>query len=122
MMIKNCKWMFLALVVCFASCDPEEQVTDITQFPRIKIEDQSVNENSGAGEILVQLPTKDEVKTLKDYLAEELEYFQAAPEKADEYLAIGAYQAEYALEKPEMAAYAMVASAIFNLDESISRG
>ncbi|MFK7982454.1 MAG: PSD1 and planctomycete cytochrome C domain-containing protein [Saprospiraceae bacterium] len=67
-------------------------------------------------------PTEDEIKTLTEYLAEELQYFQATPEKAEEYLAIGAYQTEYALEKPEMAAYAMVASAIFNLDESISRG
>ena len=67
-------------------------------------------------------PTIDEIKTLTDYLAEEIQYFQAAPEKAEEYLAIGAYQTAYTLEKPEMAAYAMVASAIFNLDESISRG
>ncbi len=67
-------------------------------------------------------PTTDEMETLTDYLAEEIQYFQAAPEKADEYLAIGAYQIEYTIEKPEMAAYAMVASAIFNLDESISRG
>ncbi len=67
-------------------------------------------------------PTTDETETLTDYLAEEIQYFQAAPEKADEYLAIGAYQIEYTIEKPEMAAYAMVASAIFNLDESISRG
>ncbi|MEM1123033.1 MAG: DUF1553 domain-containing protein, partial [Bacteroidota bacterium] len=67
-------------------------------------------------------PTSDEVNTLKDYLAEELTYFEESPEKAEEYLNIGAYQMNYDLPEPEMAAYAMLASAIFNLDESISRG
>ncbi len=79
MMIKNCKWMILALVVLFTSCDPEEQVTDVTQFPRIKIEDQSVNENSGEGEILVQLTWEYDQPVSVDYLAEELDGGQAVP-------------------------------------------
>ncbi len=67
-------------------------------------------------------PTTDEINTLKAYLSEEMTYFQESPEKAEAYLSIGNYQISYSNPKPEMAAYAMLASAIFNLDESISRG
>ena len=67
-------------------------------------------------------PSSAEVESLKSYLLEELAYFEATPEKAEDYLNIGAYQMDYETSKPEMAAYAMLASAIFNLDESISRG
>jgi len=67
-------------------------------------------------------PNLEEVESLKAYLLEELAYFEATPEKAEAYLNIGTYQMEFETSKPEMAAYAMLASAIFNLDESISRG
>jgi hypothetical protein len=67
-------------------------------------------------------PSKEEVLTLKSYLEEELKYFETAPEKAKEYLAIGEYSTKFDIPEPEMAAYATLASAIFNLDESISRG
>ena len=79
MNIKNCKWLALALVVCFASCDPEEQVTDITQFPRIKIENQTVNENSGSTEIFVELTWAYGETVTVDYKAEILEGGQAKP-------------------------------------------
>jgi len=67
-------------------------------------------------------PTVEEVNSLAEYLEEELTYFKDAPDKATEYLAIGEYHTESDLDQSEMAAYAMLASAIFNLDESISRG
>jgi hypothetical protein len=37
-------------------------------------------------------------------------------------LAIGEYSTKFDIPEPDMAAYATLASAIFNLDESISRG
>ncbi len=67
-------------------------------------------------------PTNSEVQSLVDYLEEELNYFSDDPQKAEDYLAIGEFHIPFEIEKSEMAAYAMVASAIFNLDESISRG
>ena len=67
-------------------------------------------------------PSIEEIQSLTEYLQEEVAYFKQTPEKAKAYLAIGAYQMDYALPEPEMAAYAMLASTIFNLDEAISRG
>lgn len=67
-------------------------------------------------------PNDAEVQSLIQYLEEELNYFSEDPEKAEAYLAIGEFHIPFEIEKSEMAAYAMVASAIFNLDESISRG
>lgn len=46
--------LFLGAFV-LGSCDPEEQVTDITQFPRMKVENQSVLENIGTANVSVEL-------------------------------------------------------------------
>jgi hypothetical protein len=67
-------------------------------------------------------PNDSEVESLIQYLEEELHYFSEDPKKAEDYLAIGEFHIPFDIDKSEMAAYAMVASAIFNLDESISRG
>ena len=69
-----------------------------------------------------RLPEPQEVNSLKEYLQEELQYFKEQPEKATAYLSIGQFQSTYDLPQAEMAAYATLASTIFNLDESISRG
>ncbi len=79
MIIKNYRWLALAFFVCFVSCDPEEQVTDITQFPRIKIESQTVNENSGTSEILVQLTWAYDQTVTVDYIAEKFQDGLAEP-------------------------------------------
>ncbi|MEM6318699.1 MAG: PSD1 and planctomycete cytochrome C domain-containing protein [Bacteroidota bacterium] len=67
-------------------------------------------------------PTDEEVQSLEDYLQEELQYFESAPEKAEEYLSIGEYTMKVDEPTTEVAAYAMLASTIFNLEESFSRG
>ncbi len=69
-----------------------------------------------------RMPNQAEITSLNDYLQEELTYFESEPEKAEAYLAIGEYSLD--LDKPttEVAAYAMLASTIFNLEESFSRG
>jgi len=92
---------------------------------------QHVVENSNSSEdrilaifemVTSRKPNPQEIQSLQDYLVEEIKYFEDDPDKADAYLKIGEFQSPFTLEKPEMAAYAMLASAIFNLDESISRG
>lgn len=69
-----------------------------------------------------RMPTDEEVASLEEYLQEEIEYFENAPEKADAYLAIGDYSIEVTQPNTEVAAYAMLAGTIFNLEESFSRG
>jgi len=92
---------------------------------------QNVVENASSPEARIQnifeiitsrRPNREEISSLQDYLDEEIHYFEEEPEKAEAYLAIGEFHSPYDVDKSEMAAYAMLASAIFNLDESISRG
>lgn len=73
MNIKNYRWFILAIIVSFSACDSEEPVTDITQFPRIKIEDQTVQENDSSAEILVQLTWEYNQTVTVDYKAEVVE-------------------------------------------------
>ena len=47
--------------------------------------------------------------------------FESQPENAEQYLAVGAYKQKEVLSIPEMAAYTIVANAIFNLDEAITK-
>lgn len=67
-------------------------------------------------------PNENELKTLLSYFESQMENFEVAPERADSYLRIGQYEAETVLDTPVFAAYALVANAILNLDESITRG
>lgn len=69
-----------------------------------------------------RFPTEEEVTVLKDYFNTELNDFKNDPNKAEDYLKIGEYTAPEVLNAPELAAMALIANAIFNLDESISRG
>ncbi|GAB5554403.1 MAG: hypothetical protein Sapg2KO_39940 [Saprospiraceae bacterium] len=66
-------------------------------------------------------PTPEETSELKAYFGEELKRFSASEEDAKAFLGIGEYKVEADLEIDEMAAYAILANAIFNLDESITK-
>ena len=67
-------------------------------------------------------PTDNELQNLTSYFKEELDRFKANKKEATAFLQIGDYEQKELLEAPEMAAYAIVANAIFNLDETITRG
>ena len=67
-------------------------------------------------------PEQEEIASLHDYLQEELAYFTAEPDKATDYLSIGTSPLLSKFSDSETAAYAMLASTIFNLEESFSRG
>lgn len=58
--------MLLAIGFVICGCDQEEQVTDLTQFPRVKILDQAVLENEAAN-IEVQLTWAYEQDVKVDY-------------------------------------------------------
>lgn len=67
-------------------------------------------------------PSEEELQNLKSFFEEELARFEAQPKEAENFLQIGAYEQKELLEPSEMAAYAIVANAVFNLDETITRG
>ncbi len=67
-------------------------------------------------------PTEEELSDLKTYFEEEWERFKTNPKEAESFLSVGAFEQKELLETPELAAYAIVANAIFNLDETITRG
>ncbi|MEO1259408.1 MAG: PSD1 and planctomycete cytochrome C domain-containing protein [Bacteroidota bacterium] len=67
-------------------------------------------------------PEKEELAGLTDYFKEELNRFSNDETAAEAFLNIGQYAQKALLGKAEMAAYALVANTIFNLDETITRG
>ena len=69
-----------------------------------------------------RVPEADELEKLTAYFNEELNRFTENEKEAEAFLAIGDFEQKELLDAPEMAAYAVVANAIFNLDETITRG
>ena len=68
-------------------------------------------------------PKDSELNELQSFYHNELKRFSEAPEDAEAYITVGNLSVEEkATPVPELASYASVASLIFNLDESISRG
>ncbi len=69
-----------------------------------------------------RFPTDTELNSLEAYLHKEQANFDAHPEQAKQYLAIGDFQGDRAIPATTLAAYALLANTILNLDEAISRG
>ena len=67
-------------------------------------------------------PEKVELEQLADYFAKELKRFSSDESAAEAFLKVGNFEQRALLETAEMAAYALVANAIFNLDETITKG
>lgn len=66
-------------------------------------------------------PKAEQILALTTYFEEEKQEFELLPENAVTFLSIGDSAQKELLPAPELAAYAMLATAIYNLDESISR-
>ncbi|MCG8326077.1 MAG: PSD1 and planctomycete cytochrome C domain-containing protein [Chitinophagales bacterium] len=66
--------------------------------------------------------TEDELENLVSYFEEEKSRFESTPADALALLEVGKYPQKELISVPEMAAYTIVANAIFNLDETITRG
>lgn len=66
-------------------------------------------------------PSDKEVSILESYFKDEKKKFEQQPTEAEKYLSIGSSPHIDLLSKEEVAAYAMVANTIYNLDESITR-
>ncbi len=65
---------------------------------------------------------EDELNKLVDFFKEEKSKFEQSPDDANSFLAIGEYPQKELLPAPEMAAYTIIANAIMNLDETITKG
>ncbi|MEM6633697.1 MAG: DUF1553 domain-containing protein, partial [Bacteroidota bacterium] len=68
-----------------------------------------------------KIPKEEEVRLLMELQAQEYEVFQAHPEKAQSWLATGAYQIDPQLDGNLVAANAVVASVIMNGDATITK-
>jgi hypothetical protein len=66
-------------------------------------------------------PTPEELAELQAFFADELARFETEPDAAQAFLNVGEYHLETEVSPVEWAAYAIVANAIFNLDESITK-
>ena len=67
-------------------------------------------------------PEEGELALLAQYFEEERLRFTGQPEAAEQYLQVGEYTLQTETQDAELAAYALVANAILNLDEAITRG
>jgi hypothetical protein len=70
---------------------------------------------------LARLPDEREVSVLETLLVRQLAHFRADPAAADRLLAQGVSRPDAAWHPPELAAYAMVASALMNTDEFVTK-
>lgn len=68
-----------------------------------------------------RIPKPIEISILEDLFYKELSTFQAEPERAESLLKVGEYSADTSLEPPELAARALIASTILNLDETLTK-
>lgn len=67
-------------------------------------------------------PELEEVNLLLEYYDAELRRFNESPQEAQKFISEGTFQLEKIVEAPVLAAHTSVASAILNLDETITRG
>jgi len=70
---------------------------------------------------LNRAPNKEERRILKDFYRANLARFQAAPDSAAQLMSVGEAPGVAGANQPEMAAMALVARAILNLHETITR-
>lgn len=66
-------------------------------------------------------PTERELLTLRQYLDSRLRHFAAHPEEATKLLGVGEKRHDAGLKSSKLAAYAMSASLLLNLDEAITK-
>jgi len=71
--------------------------------------------------VTARAPTSQELKILRDLAEKQTAEYRAQPKAADQLLHVGESDADPKLNATELAAWTMVASAILNLDEAITK-
>jgi hypothetical protein len=67
-----------------------------------------------------RVPDSEEVSVLRRMLEEQHRYFREKPENAARFLAVGDHQPDASLDAAELAAWATVAEALLNFDETVT--
>jgi hypothetical protein len=65
-------------------------------------------------------PDAEQLRLLERLLAEQQEYFRQNPDNAGQFLAVGDHRPEDGLDATELAAWAVVAEALLNYDETVT--
>ena len=68
-----------------------------------------------------RMPVDEEVSKLIAYFEDQKIYFSNNEDEVDQYLSIGNVDVNNSMSRSELAAYAMLANVIYNLDESLTR-
>jgi hypothetical protein len=71
--------------------------------------------------VTARVPQRDEVRVLRELLAGQRAEFRQDPAAAERWLSVGAFQAREGLDRIELAAWAAVANALLNLDETVTK-
>jgi len=71
--------------------------------------------------LISRSPTEPEMSVLRDAFAQQLKTFRQNPGTASKLVYMGASTPDESLDEAELAAYAMVANLIMNLDEAITK-
>lgn len=71
--------------------------------------------------VCARYPDSDELKTLMGSLGKTIRYYSARADQAELYLNQGEYKASTKIPKAELAAMSSVCTAMFNLDEAMTR-
>ena len=66
-------------------------------------------------------PDAEELNILNELIKEEMKEFQMHPERADTFLQIGEFKFEDDTDRPELAAYTVLANTIMNVSESLQK-
>jgi mono/diheme cytochrome c family protein len=72
--------------------------------------------------VLGRLPKPAEIQVLKNLHETQLAAYRKDPAQSDKLLNVGESKADLTLDRPDLAAWSMVASTILNLDEAITKG
>jgi hypothetical protein len=72
--------------------------------------------------VTARLPTSAEMDVLRGVYERQMARFRAKPDAATSLLAVGEFPADSRIDSAELAAWAMVASAILNTDEAVTKG
>jgi hypothetical protein len=71
--------------------------------------------------LLARPPHSRELAVLKGTYRRSLEEFRSDPDAADQLLSVGVSPADESLERADLAALSIVASALLNLDETVTK-
>jgi hypothetical protein len=71
--------------------------------------------------VTARVPTSQEIKILRDLAQTQSAEYKTQPKAADQLLHVGESNTDPKLNATELAAWTMVASAILNLDEAITK-